>query len=77
MSTTRGALGSDRSFWLKSTGVLNEALRVGASFNYPEAGCVVAEVKDVRTDRVKVTADCDEAGETWESSLFIDLVDDD
>ena len=52
-----------------------EVLNEGASFSYPESSCVVAEVKDVRTNRIKVTGDCDEAGEVWQSSFFLDLID--
>lgn len=52
-----------------------EVLNGGASFNYPEASCVVAEVNDVRTNRVRVTGDCDEAGDIWQSSFFLDLID--
>ena len=47
----------------------------GASFSYPESFCVVAEVESVRANRISVTGDCNEFGEIWQSSFFVDLVD--
>lgn len=47
----------------------------GASFSYPESFCVVAEVESVRANRISVTGDCNEFGEIWQSSFFVDLID--
>lgn len=50
-----------------------EVTENGAAFSYPEAFCVVAEVKEVRQSRFRVTGDCDEFGEIWQSSFFLDV----
>lgn len=54
-----------------------EASKSGAAFSYAESFCVVADVTEVRQDRYRVVGDCDEAGEIWQSSFFLDVLGDD
>lgn len=45
----------------------------GRTFSFPEVGCVVGAVKPIRKGRFYVTGDCSEAGDTYETSFFLDV----
>lgn len=53
-----------------------EVSKGGAAFGYPESACVVAEVTVVREGRYSVIGDCNEFGEIWQSSFFLDVLGD-
>ncbi len=53
-----------------------EVVEGGAAFSYPEVFCVVAKVTKVRENRYGVTGDCNEFGEIWQSSFFLDVLSD-
>ena len=45
----------------------------GRSFGFIEVGCLVFSVKKVRETRYLVEADCTEAGEVYQKTLFLDV----
>lgn len=48
----------------------------GRGYSYPEQGCVVHSVKQIRDNRYQVEADCTEAGETFQSTTIMDIYSD-
>lgn len=51
-----------------------EVLKNGLAYDLPEAGCVVAAVKQLRPQRFAVEADCMEAGEYWRHNFILDAL---
>lgn len=47
----------------------------GRELGLPEAGCLVASVKQIRKGRFLVESDCLEAGDMWQWTFFLDVID--
>ncbi|WP_108461470.1 hypothetical protein [Devosia naphthalenivorans] len=50
-----------------------EVSNSGNSYAYPEVSCVAASVTKVRDGRFAVEGDCNEFGDIWQNSFFLDV----